>query len=297
MKRRNRKGITSYLLDLLMFIIIAGGLVAFFRINNISGEGDLHSFLKDKSNDTEDCYRNKGQGCVTIPSREKDSNINTPKIASDSEINYKGPSNGEPYLNKSSRLLKKDSIDTVTSLNKIDGTSKSVDNIKLEDWPHYIPFKESDCWSVKDEVISSHGVKGTVKYLDLYREPTSSKDKACSVDSGEWIDSYTSKKIKKIDDVTVDYVVGLETANYLGGNKWGIEQKTKFANDPENMVVVSKKSKEDRDGLGLDEWSPKNKTASCNFSKNYAMILKKYNLSLDDNTEEELKSSLSKCKK
>lgn len=301
MKKNKRKGFSSYILDIIMFVIIAGGLIAFFRLHNINGTEDLHSVLKDKSSETEECYKNKGKGCVVIPEHQQTGKtVFTPRPATDQELHYKGPSEGEPYMNKSSKFMKKDSIETVSNLHKIDSSeSKEISKLefKLIDWPHFIPVEGSECWSVEDEVLSKHAVKDTVKYADKYREITAEKEKACSISEGTWIDSYNSKKIKKVDDVTVDYIVPLSVANQFGGNGWSEEEKTKFANDPENLVVVSKKSKEERDSKSVASWAPKDKREACTFGKNYTTIMNKYKLSIDDEVEGKLTDILSNCKK
>lgn len=294
MKRKN-KGFGSFILDILMLILVCGGVVAFLKVNNIHNTDDAYKFLKNKSVATEECYKNKGEGCLVLPEHSTSGgSILAEGKLTDNELSYKGPESGESFMNDLAKFKK---TYVLAALDKMETVEPTKDKVKVEEWNYFAPVDGSDCWSVKNEVIADQSSKRALKLVDEYRQPTEDRKKACGIASGSWVDMYTGEKIKDMKNVDVDHVVSLDTAVKHGGADWDTKKKEEFANDKENLVVVSTDSKKSRNSKSISGFKPKKERDQCTFAKNYTSILNKYELKVNDKDKKALSDILVKCNK
>lgn len=294
-----RKGPMSYVLSFLTAIIVLGGVVAVLKINNIKSVDDLYLFSKKKSDDIEQCYKNKGKDCVVIPNNSSSNNTATNEEQdklSDKELGYKGPSDGQAYMQDAIKLQKK-SVSEL--LDKIKTMKPNKVKFNEKEWGYWALASESnDCWTTKEEVLAKQAVPDSLEFVDKNHNKTKDKSQACSITKGMWIDPYSGDKIKDVKDMTVDHIVSLKQANKMGGNNWDSNKKSEFANDMDLvMLAVSKKSKDDKGDKSPSEYTPKNKKYKCEFAKNYTLINDKYELSVTEKDKKELSELISKCNK
>lgn len=297
-----RKGPISYLISFLTAVIVLGGVVAVLRINNIKRVEDLYSFSKKKSDDIEQCYKQKGKDCVVVPNKNSPSssggknNDNSFNKLTDKELGYKGPSGGQAYIQDSIKVQKENFANILDKL-KVENPSKVKYN--EEEWAHWAPLKkEHNCWTTKEEVLARQAVPGTLEFVDKEHKATKDKEKACSITKGEWIDPYSGKKIKEIDEMTVDHIVSLKQANKMGGVSWGSEKKEQYANDVDTVLLAtSKKSQKEKGDNSPSNYTPDNKKYKCEFGKNYTLITEKYGLSITEKDKKVLSELISECKK
>ncbi len=91
-------------------------------------------------------------------------------------------------------------------------------------------------------------------------------------------DPYSGKIFYKPDDLEVDHIVPLSLAHKLGGYLWTPQQKKSFANDTENLILVSKTCNRSKGSKSISSWLPKNKSYHTEYTKRYKYIIQKYHL-------------------
>lgn len=140
---------------------------------------------------------------------------------------------------------------------------------KANDWPHWIDI-DDNCQNEREQIVATSSQK-PVRYQD--------DDKCGDVVAGKWVDPYNGKTIEDIAQIEVDHRVSLEEAHRYGGLKWHFTKRAKFANLPQNLVVVSAKSKRSRDGRSASEWMPENKAYWCDYVVHREVFARKMGLS------------------
>ena len=70
-------------------------------------------------------------------------------------------------------------------------------------------------------------------------------------------DPYSGDTFYKTDDLEVDHIVPLSLAHKLGGYLWTPQQKKSFANDTENLILVSKTCNRSKGSKSISSWLPK----------------------------------------
>ena len=91
-------------------------------------------------------------------------------------------------------------------------------------------------------------------------------------------DPYSGDTFYKTDDLEIDHIVPLSLAHKLGGYLWTPQQKKDFANDRENLILVSKTCNRSKGSKSISSWLPKNKSYHTEYTKRYNHIIQKYNL-------------------
>jgi hypothetical protein len=106
--------------------------------------------------------------------------------------------------------------------------------------------------------------------------------KKCRVLEGEWEDFYYPVSYKKSSDVEIDHVVPLYNAHVSGGNMWNSEQKRRFANDPENLVVTSVTANRRKRANDLNTWIPSDRAYACKYYERWMALKVKYSLKVTE---------------
>ena len=93
-----------------------------------------------------------------------------------------------------------------------------------------------------------------------------------------YYDPYSGKLFKTPDELQIDHIVPLSLAHKLGGYLWTAQQKKDFANDRENLIMVSTKCNAKKSDKSPSEWMPKNTYYHAEYIKRYTRIINKYKL-------------------
>ena len=91
-------------------------------------------------------------------------------------------------------------------------------------------------------------------------------------------DPYSGKTFYKTDDIEIDHIVPLSLAHKMGGYLWTPQQKKTFANDRENLILVSKACNRSKGSKSIFQWIPKNTNYHAEYTKRYNYIIDKYKL-------------------
>ena len=113
-----------------------------------------------------------------------------------------------------------------------------------------------------------------------------SKQKRCQVESGNLEDPYTGKTIAfqrgqaTSSLVQIDHVVALHDAWNSGAKNWSVSKRTRFGNDPFNLLAVEGKANQNKSDKHAGKWLPSNKAYQCGYVARQIAIKAKYGLSV-----------------
>lgn len=128
-----------------------------------------------------------------------------------------------------------------------------------------------------------------------------SKQKRCQVESGNLEDPYTGKTIafqrgKATSSlVQIDHVVALHDAWNSGAKNWPVSKRTRFGNDPFNLLAVEGKANQDKSDKHAGKWLPSNKVYQCGYVARQIAIKAKYGLSVTAKEKQGMLRTLHYC--
>jgi hypothetical protein len=158
---------------------------------------------------------------------------------------------------------------------------KKSSHYNRKDWPHWSD-RDRDCQNTRHEILI---VRSLV--------PVSLDRKGCHVMKGKWKDYYYAEIHTSSRSVDIDHLIPLKHASDMGGDVWTTEEKEKFANDPENLVITNKTYNRKKGAKTIAEWLPVNQEYTCRYIKDWIRLKKKYQLHLTKPEENTI--SHSKC--
>lgn len=128
-----------------------------------------------------------------------------------------------------------------------------------------------------------------------------SKQKRCQVESGNLEDPYTGKTIAfqrgqaTSSLVQIDHVVALHDAWSSGAKNWPVSKRTRFGNDPFNLLAVEGKANQDKSDKHAGKWLPSNKVYQCGYVARQIAIKAKYGLSVTAKEKQGMLRTLHYC--
>lgn len=153
---------------------------------------------------------------------------------------------------------------------------------KRKDWPHWIDT-DGDCQNTRHELLIATSTI-PVKFKDSRR---------CTVTYGQWLGVYTGKIFTKASQVDIDHIVPLAHAHRHGAANWTKAQRREFANDYDNLVVVSDRVNQAKSDKAPHEWLPPRQAYWCEYGIRWKHIKQKYRL-LSTKQEQAVLNSLAK---
>lgn len=139
-------------------------------------------------------------------------------------------------------------------------------------WKHWID-EDRDCQDTRQEVLIAES-EVPVTYEN---------ERECRVESGRWLDPYTSKVITDPGLLDIDHMVALRDAHDSGGHAWSAEQKREFANDltePDHLMAVDRGANRSKGSRGPDEWLPPNPAYRCEYIRSWLAIKGQWDLDM-----------------
>ena len=128
-----------------------------------------------------------------------------------------------------------------------------------------------------------------------------SKQKRCQVESGNLEDPYTGKTIAfqrgqaTSSLVQIDHVVALHDAWNSGAKNWPVSKRTRFGNDPFNLLAVEGKANQNKSDKHAGKWLPSNKAYQCGYVARQIAIKAKYGLSVTAKEKQGMLRTLHYC--
>ena len=153
-----------------------------------------------------------------------------------------------------------------------------------KDWPHWVDF-DRDCQNARAEALIEASTI-SVKFK---------RNKGCVVSHGNWLDPYTGNTFTVAGKLDIDHIIPLKEAHISGGDVWSREQRRTFANDPENLIVVSASENREKGAKDPAQWLPDTVGYRCEYVKLWSHVKTKYSLSVDVQEESAIDAVLSNC--
>lgn len=115
------------------------------------------------------------------------------------------------------------------------------------------------------------------------------------VDTGLWVCPYTGRITRNPTDLDIDHLVALGEIDAAGASEWPIEQRTEFANDPDNLIAVYKGSNRSKGDQDAYLWLPPN-IANCTwYLEARSAVWAKYGVVVDDDERKSVEFFEEKC--
>jgi hypothetical protein len=95
--------------------------------------------------------------------------------------------------------------------------------------------------------------------------------------------------------VQIDHIVPLALAWDLGARNWTDEMRTRFANDPANLLAVAGGANQDKSDSEPADWMPPNHAFWCQYSVQFAEVLRGYALPIDARSAVVLRDGAATC--
>lgn len=138
-----------------------------------------------------------------------------------------------------------------------------------DEWSHWDDTDNNGCNSRDDALIQQADGKL------IYRGTSK-----CDVIAGTWYLPYSGKTYtgpsRKID---ADHIIPLSFAHKNGGAMWSKKKKQMFANDLENILIVSARLNRQKSDSGPAEWMPPLQSYRCKYLSTFDGLMAKYQLS------------------
>lgn len=304
------KSIVGMLFNFIWLLGVAGFVVAFVRLNNMTNLREAYKYSYVKAQEIKECYQiffdsNYQRTCNL--SLRIGSNINTEeeferwKIENnlqDTSIKFQ-PKDGVlkpgvelPGFAKlpSHKWDKEFAFEKLNELKII----KNYKDTKFTkgSWRHWKSLVE--CWDMREETLRNQG--NDVKLLDHEKKTVEGFRTACYVKEGKWEDPYSkNKKMKKTEDVEIDHILSIKAAYGSGGAEWSDSEKEEFANDPDNLIIASIKQFNNKNSQTPKDWLPDRKEAHCDYGKAYIYTASKYQLGITNKDKKALEKAISTC--
>ena len=97
-----------------------------------------------------------------------------------------------------------------------------------------------------------------------------------------WICPYTGYASSNPREFQLDHVVSLSKAWECGAFAWSPEKRERFANDPDNLLLVHGKANNSKGSKGPESWLPLNLAFADDFIKKTYQIYSKYDMICTD---------------
>lgn len=207
-------------------------------------------------------------------------------------INYKGPDAGEAYILDSAMITKEGALGMLSAIEIAEPQDVEYSR---RDYKHWNTYPSRSCWTVRKEVLANQSVSENLTFLDKNKNQVTSKDEACVIDSGEWIDPYSGTRIEDSSSVDIDHVIPLSYAAKHGADSWETEKKQEFANDIRFLLATSAKENRSKGDKGPSEYMPADRSYHCVYAKTWTTAAYTYELSLSQKDYNKIEDTLYGC--
>ncbi|MCW2593542.1 MAG: hypothetical protein JWQ86_5969 [Mycobacterium sp.] len=122
-----------------------------------------------------------------------------------------------------------------------------------------------------------------------------------AVATGTLYDPYTNEVIHFTRgnqvgaSVQIDHLVPLALAWDLGARDWTDELRTRFANDPANLIAVQGQANQDKGDEQPADWMPPNHAFWCQYAMQFIAVLRGYGLPVDAPSAPVLRDAAATC--
>lgn len=164
----------------------------------------------------------------------------------------------------------------------------SMAGYSREEFPHWSDAQEYG-WNVSDSSCDARDAA-------LIRDGENVRiESGCDVETGTWLDPFTSQTFTDPSDIDVDHMVPLANAWRYGASSWGATERERYANDPDVLLSVEDNANQSKGDKGPEAWRPPNEAYWCDYAKQWVQIKAKYDLGVNAQEKQELTRMLGAC--
>ncbi len=159
-----------------------------------------------------------------------------------------------------------------------------------EDFPHWSDAQEFG-WDVSDSACD-------VREAALIRDGEAVEvGEGCDVESGRWLDPYTTRTYTDPLDIDIDHLVPLANAYRSGASEWEEAERERYANDPDNLLSVEDNANQEKGDKGPEAWKPPNRAIWCSYARRWVSVKADYALTINPQEKAALRQMLATCEK
>ncbi len=103
----------------------------------------------------------------------------------------------------------------------------AVPDYNRSQWKHWID-SDNDCQNTRHEILLRESLEPV----------TFSATSQCRVLTGKWYGQYLGVFFTESSDLDLDHIIPLKWAHDHGGWRWGADDKQRFANDYQSLILV-----------------------------------------------------------
>ena len=152
-----------------------------------------------------------------------------------------------------------------------------------EDWPHWMLV--GSCQTVRTQILQA-----TSQVPVTWTNP-----RECEIREGRWIDPYSGEEFERAARLEIDHIIPLAYANAANGFQWDDRTRMEFANDPLNLVPVSRDIHRKKRDRSISAWRPPEKDYHCEYAAAWRDVARKYDLDLFATDRSRINSILDDC--
>lgn len=161
------------------------------------------------------------------------------------------------------------------------------DGYSRDEFPHWLDISGSGCTARQDALLAQ--AIGLVQ-RDRFRP--------CVIVEGDWYSLFDGETHSgSPSDVDVDHVVALAEAWDSGAADWTLERRQQFANDPLNLLVVTRRSNQAKADLDAGEWKPPMADAWCVTASMMILTKLRYAMTVDAAERDGLAEMARRCER
>jgi hypothetical protein len=173
-------------------------------------------------------------------------------------------------------------VDPSVAVSTLDGLAVAEEDTGFhydrDQWPHW----------------AGQGNSCNTREVALQRQGTDVvTDDECRAVSGTWVSSYDGVVIHDAGEADLDHLVPLAEAARSGTRTWTREQRQAFANDLDQLVVVSARSNRQKGDQDPANWLPDQNR--CTYAIRWVLTKDKYDLTVDPDERDALRGVLTHC--
>lgn len=136
---------------------------------------------------------------------------------------------------------------------------------------HWVDINGSGCTARQDALLAQ-------AVGEVQRDPT----RWCVIVEGDWYSLFDGVHYSgPPSEIDVDHVVALAEAWDSGASGWTTWERLRFANDPLNLLVATRRSNQDKADLDAGEWQPPQRDAWCITGSMMTLTKLRYALTVD----------------
>lgn len=189
--------------------------------------------------------------------------------------------------------------------NSADTLERSTD-VSLLNWTMTSEFRQKPAttynrqkqfgrWIQFKKTKGCYDTRAQVLIRDSRIEATSTDNKPCTIEKGEWLDPYSGRQLYDDDQVQIDHMVPLKEAYLAGASQWSQAQRCVYANFmgmKEHLVATSNFENLSKSDKTPELYMPPSREYKCAYLKNWLTVKLIWKLTMTSNEAQAIRARM-----